>query len=239
MSYNLDECIQNIEGAYFLLEKTGIDPKVLRSLATALFIYAIQAGPEQKDHVLNIISGVIPSEEMIEIEEDQEFEPGDYYLLLPLSFALRALEAISSNELFQGINLLIKTANCLNEEQTYDLNLRDKNPLEDDILFLILLKTYMKVQHRLFTDEEEIKLSPEEVLEITKVLEVKRSLAHVATLKHTARIANSVQQDDKIALEDKANIFIMALNSLLSSEEDLQLAVVYAKMKQYEFAKDF
>lgn len=239
MSHGLDECIQKIEEAYFLLEKTGIDPIVQRSLATSLFIYAIQAGPEQKDHILHIISGVIPSEEIAEVEEDQDFEPGDYYLLLPLSFALRALETINSNELFQGINLLIETANFLNGEQTYNLYLKDLNPLEDDLQYLTLLKTFMKVQHRLFTDEEEIELTPEEILEITKVLDVKRSLAHVATLKHAIRIANSVQQDDKIPLEDKADIFILALNSLLSSEENIQLAVVYAKMKQYEFAKDF
>jgi len=239
MSTNLGECVHKLEDAYFLLEKTGIDPIVQRSLATSLFIYAIQAGPGPRDHVLNIIRGVIPDEEIAEVEEDQEFEHGDYYLLLPLSFALRALETISSNDLFQGINLLIETANCLNEENTYELYLKDKNPLEDDKLFLNLLKTFMKIQHRLFTDEEEITLTPDEVLEITKVLGVKNSLTHVATLKHAARIANSVQQDDNIPLEDKADIFIMALKSMLSSDENMQLAVVYAKMKQYEFAKNF
>ena len=238
MTHGLGKCIQKIEQAYFLLKKAGIDPKIQRALATSLFIYALQSGPDPEDRVLKIVKTTISDEEIAEIMEDHEFEAGDYYLLLPLSFALRALEDIRSDDLIQGINLLIDAANCLNEEKTYDLHLNTKTPLEEDGLFLNLLEIFLRINQKLFTDEVK-DLKPEEILEVAKALGVGNSLAHVAVLNHASRIANSIQQDERIPPEEKADLFIMALKALLFSEDHLKLAIIFAKKRQYDFAKYF
>lgn len=236
MPFDLALCIQKLERAYYLLEEAKIDPKIQRALATSWFIYALQAGADQEEKVREIVKRIITTEEMAEIMEDREYEAGDYYLLLPLSFTLRALEKIKSEALIQGINLLIDAANCLNNEQTYDLHLNKVDPLKDDELFLRILKAFLQINQKLFTDEMK-DLTAEEIVEIVKILEVRNSLTYVTVLNHALRVANNIQQDERIPPEEKANLFIMALKTLLSSEEDLKLAIVLVKTRQYDFAK--
>ncbi len=235
---DLEICIQKIEHAYYLLEEAKIDPKIQRALATSWFIYALHVGGDQEEKVREIVKGIITTEEMAEIMEDREYEAGDYYLLLPLSFTLRELENIKSEALTQGINLLIDAANCLNDEQTYDLHLNKTDPLKDDELFLKTLKTFLHINQKLFTDEIE-DLTAEEIVEIVKILGIRNSLTYVNILNHALRVANNIQQDERISPEEKINLFIIALKTLLSSEDDLKLAIVLVKKRKYDFAKDY
>ena len=236
MPLELGRCIEKIDRAYFLLEQARIDPKIQRTLATAWFIYALQAGADQKERAQAIVKDVISPEIMEEIMENQEFEFGDYYLLLPLSFILRELENVRSEALNQGINLLIDAANCLNEERTYDLHLNKVDPLKDDELYVKILKAFLQINRKLFGDEEE-DLLPEEIIEIAKVLEIGNSLTHVTILKHALRIADSIQHDERIPLDEKVDLFILALKTVLTSEDHIKLAIVFAKTRQYDFAK--
>ena len=238
MTTDISKCIPKLEQAYYLIEQAGVDSKIHRALATSLFIYARQSGIKQEERILKIVKSIIPAEELIEISEDCDFESGDYYLLLPLSIALRALETNLSNELIQGINLLIEAANCLNNEKTYELHLSMNDSLKSNKTFLKLLTTFLKIDQKLFTDEDD-DIQPEEVLEITKALDVKNSLAHVMVLKHAARVAESIEHDDRISPEDKPGLYIMALKTLISSEDNLKLAVVFAKIRKYDFAANY
>lgn len=238
MSTRLVDCINKIETAYNILLKSNLDSTVQRSLATAFLIYSLQSESNQIEKTLEIVKHVIPNDEIAEIMEDQEFEHGDFYLLLPLYFILRSLTLNSSIEMFQGINNLIEAANCLNDEHTYDFWLNKINPLENDDLFLELLEIFLKINHKLFPDDLD-DLKPEEVLEITKALGIEYSLTYISTFKQAARIANSIMKDNQVSLEEQSSIFIMALKAVLSTEEDIKLAIVFAKVKEYEFAKEF
>ncbi|MFQ6124803.1 MAG: hypothetical protein ACE5R6_09410 [Candidatus Heimdallarchaeota archaeon] len=237
MPLDLDLCIRKLEQAYHLLEDAKVDPKIQRALATSWFIYALQVGAVQEEKVREIVKGIIKPEEMVEIMEDRDYEAGDYYLLLPLSFTLRSLENNKSEALTQGINLLIDTANCLNDELIYDLHLTKTEPVKDDELFLKILKTFLQINQKLFTDEI-ADLTAEEIVEIVKILEIENSLTYVTVFNHALRIADSIQQDERIPSKEKANLFIMALKTLLFSEKDLKIAIVLVKKRHYDFAKD-